>query len=273
MDNSLVTQRATQLRQRVARFVQTRSPGSHPVARVIRVLRERRWHAFLFGGVLRDLMIHGGAARPRDVDIVVDGVSVGDLEAVFRTSVVRRTRFGGLHLRVDGWMFDIWPLAETWALREQAIPFSGASALPCSTFLNVEAIAAEIRVSPGRPGALYARGFFESILSRTLDINLEANPHPTLCIVRSLITAAHLRFAIGPRLAAYIESRSRGVPLEELVAVQLAHYGCVRASGDTLSAWLRSVSEQQRHARSGNVVLPMTRPGHSGPRHDPAGRC
>lgn len=219
------------------------------------------------------MMIYGRSACPRDVDIVVDGVSVDDLESVFRASVVRRTRFGGLQLRVDSWMFDIWPLAETWALRERLIPQSGASALPRSTFLNVEAVAVEIQVSPGRPRALYARGFFEGIASRTLDINLEANPHPTLCIVRSLITAAQLRFEIGPRLAAYIESRSRHMPLDELVAVQMAHYGCVRASGDTLGAWLRSVSEQQRHARSGNVVLPMTRPCHSGPRHDPAGRC
>jgi hypothetical protein len=157
-------------------------------------------------------------------------------------------------------MFDVWPLAETWALRERLVPPLGGSSLPRSTFLNVEAVATELQVSPGRPRTLHAHGFFEGILSRTLDINLEANPFPALCIVRGLITAARLGFAIGPRLAAYIECHSGRVPLEELVAVQLAHYGRIQASQEELHAWLRAVCDQHRCAPSRPVELPVTRP-------------
>ena len=259
MHNGLVAQEVARLRQRVTRFVWNRSAARKPVARVIGAMQNRGWRPFLFGGVLRDLLVHGPSACPRDVDIVVDGPSLQDLASAFAPFIARQTRFGGLHLRIDGWMFDIWPLAETWALRERLVPRLGYGALARSTFLNVEAVATEIRVSPGRPRSLYAHGFFESILSRTVDINLEANPFPALCVVRSLITAARLGFAIGARLAAYIESHSRGAAVEELVAVQLAHYGRIRASQDELHRWLRAVSDQRRCAPWKAVELPIPR--------------
>ena len=260
MHNGLIAQEMARLRQRVTRFVRTRSGDGGPVARVASAMHERGWRAFLFGGVLRDLMVHSSSACPRDVDIVVEGVSIRDLASAFDPFIARRTRFGGLHLRIDGWMFDIWPLDETWALRERLVPLQGRGTLPRTTFLNVEAAATEMRVSPGRARTFYTHGFFEGILSRTVDINLETNPFPALCIVRSLITAARLGFAIGPRLAAYIEWHSRCVSLEELLVVQFGHYGRIRASREELDAWLKAVCEQHRSAPTTAVELPLSRP-------------
>lgn len=250
----------SRLRQHVTRFIGNRSPNRVGLARVLGEIRERRWHAFLFGGVLRDLMVHGSCVRPRDVDIVVDNVSLSDLASAFEPFVVRRTRFGGLHLSVDGWMFDIWPLADTWALREGFVGSRGPFALPRTTFLNVEAVAVEIGVPPGRPRRLCAHGFFEGIVTRTLEVNLEENPFPALCVVRSLITAARLGFKIGPRLAGYIVSHSRDVPIAELLAAQCAHYGRIRASKGELREWLRVVRDEYRLSRSNTVVLPMAHP-------------
>jgi hypothetical protein len=260
MGEEVIAQEMARLRQRVARFVRARAGENRPVARVICATQKRGWRAFLFGGVLRDLMVYGSSACPRDVDIVVEGASTDDLASAFEPFIARRTRFGGLHLRINGWMFDIWPLAETWALRERLVPLLGGSALPRSTFLNVEAAATEIGTSPGRARTFYTHGFFEGILSRTVDINLEENPFPALCIVRSLITAARLGFAIAPRLAAYIELHSRFVSLEELLAVQFAHYGRIRASREEVEAWLNAVREQRRCSPASPVELPLSRP-------------
>jgi hypothetical protein len=258
MASSTTTPEQAQLRQWVSRFMWTRSPSRAPLVQILGDIRHRGWRAFLFGGVLRDLMIHGSRARPRDVDIVVDGVSVADLASAFEPYIARRTRFGGLHLRLGGWMFDIWPLGETWALREGFVRSHGWG-LAASTFLNVEAAAVEVNVKRGRLRPLYTHRFFEAFRARTVEINLEENPFPELCVVRSLITAARLDFRIGPRLAGYIESHARRLSIEQLLAVQAAHYGQVRASREELSSWLRAVCSQHQQRRSAPVELPIVR--------------
>src|SRR4051812_35183717 len=73
--------------------------------------------AFLFGSVIRNLLI--GRPRPpvRDLDVVVGGVSTADLASYFGDQVARTTRFGGIHVDVRGVPLDVWPISDTWAFR------------------------------------------------------------------------------------------------------------------------------------------------------------
>src|SRR5712692_641684 len=191
---------AVVLRERVSRFLNNGANWKAPLRQVVSTIQNREWKAVLFGGVLRDLSLFGPAERPRDVDIVVDGVSQLELEKTFEEWIVRRNRFGGLHLRVDKWMIDIWNVAATWGIVElELIP--SFNELPKTTFLNVEAIAAELTTVRGQERRLYSHGFFEAIAARVVDINLESNPFPALCVIRSLLTAARLNFEISHRLA------------------------------------------------------------------------
>jgi hypothetical protein len=213
---------------------------------------------YLFGGALRDLMVAGPSAVPRDVDLVIAGAQSKALEDALAVHVKRRTRFGGLHLGVDDWMIDIWPLRETWAFREQHVE-TGFSMLPRTTFLNVEAVAVELAPRRGRRRVVYAHGFFEGVLDGVVEINFEENPFPTLCVVRGLITAARLQFRLGPRLARYVLHYSGLSSIEELVDVQRSHYGYVRASPDELHTWLAAVSDQVSSRPCGPVSLPVSR--------------
>ena len=74
-----------------------------PVLRTIDELRENAIPAVFFGGTLRSLLVSrlsdGKPGRPRDVDLVVRGVTTAILRAKFERHMARETRFGGLQLQ------------------------------------------------------------------------------------------------------------------------------------------------------------------------------
>jgi hypothetical protein len=182
------------LRKRVSSFLTRKARGRERLAEALEQIGMVSDSAFFFGGFMRELLLHGGVVQPRDIDIVVSGAASEILYSQFKDYVERRTRFGGLSLRVDGWRIDLWPLEETWAFRSGLCGTPAFSRLPSTTFLNLEAIVVEVATRPGRERNLYSRGFFEALASKVLEVNLEPNPYPELAIVRSLVTAANLRF-------------------------------------------------------------------------------
>jgi hypothetical protein len=182
---------------------------------------------------------------PRDFDFVVAGVTVEALETVFAEHVRRRTRFGGLHLVVEGVPFDVWPLEQTWAFKARPGEQASFAALPHTTFLNVEGVAVEM--TGPEAGTIHEGGFFEAVLSRTLEIDLALNPSPLECVWRSLVTAARLEFALGPQLTRYIAAHGAALRAEDLAEAQQAHLGCRRWDADDFRRWLDAL-------RAGNAI-------------------
>jgi hypothetical protein len=210
----------------------------------------RGWEAVVFGGLPRDLVSGIGTSKIRDIDIVVHGVSPEDLADACAPWIRRRTRFGGLHLKVGDWPVDIWRLEDTWALRRNSLPLS-LSQLPKTTFLTSESIAVSLHTQVGQERKVFAERFFESIASRVVDINYESNPYPELCVVRSLVTAFRLNVAIAPDLCVYIANVGAGMSRTDLEAVQLSHYGGVRYPGATLASCIsRIVVHVENHGRT-----------------------
>lgn len=223
------------------------APGRQRLQKVLRQLISRSdgWDIFLFGGMPRDIAISGPFSLPRDVDIVVGDASTDDIGEVFSDFVQRRNRFGGFSLYIDDWHIDIWPLERTWAFLYHWASEASIADLPKTTFLNVEAIAVELKTVPGRPRHIYEHGFFEAVNNRVVEINFEENPYPDFCIIRSLLVATKLRFSLGWRLVRYIDYHAQQYDVGELVDIQRKHYGSVRADEGRLALWL---SEIRRHA-------------------------
>jgi len=245
----------SKLRKHISRFLRNKAAFRQPVCETLRQIQEEARSAFLFGGALRDLMISGASARPRDLDIVVSNVTDNMLQA-FETDMTRRTRFGGFHLDSQGWVFDVWGLADTWAFREGIVSGRDFADLPKTTFLNIHAVVAEITPQKGKKRRIYANGFFEAFVQQTIDINCEENPFPILCIVRALLAAAKLNFAIAPQLAKYIVHHANHCEVEELVQVQREHYGRVYGDADILRRWLQMTRTQLRTCSQSAVHLP-----------------
>jgi hypothetical protein len=232
-----------------------------PILNVLGEFRDSRMQAVLFGGTLRSLLtarlFEGRRGRPRDIDVVVSGAPLADLEERFRAIVNRRTRFGGLQLKRGRWQFDIWPVGDTWAFKQDRTTEASFAELPSTTTFNLEAIAVEAWPTSGRSRALFSGDdqFFDGILSKTLELNRDDNPFPQLTVVRGLVMASELRFRIGRRFAKHVREVGPALTEERLDQVQRSHYGHARLDVRTLKALIASVLEAPTDGRE--VSLPV----------------
>lgn len=258
MANGINNSEPALLRGLISGFLRSKEKRRAPLLRALSRLKNSGFHSVVFGGTLRDLMVHGPRVVPRDLDIVIDGISVERLSQLFSDFAQRRTRFGGLSVNVRGWVVDIWPLSETWAFRTSNIAGRDFEALTRTTFLNVEAVSVDLTSRLGRARTVYSSGFFEGVRSRTIDINLEENPFPQLAAVRALVTAGSLKYSISTRLARYLVHHLSRNPLEYLVDVQMSHYGRTRLSVQALHRY-RDVLHDQL-ASGLEIKLPITDP-------------
>jgi hypothetical protein len=253
------------LLQDVGYLCRTNLSWSEPIVRTLRSIQETCAHAVFFGGTLRSLLLsrvkRGRLGRPRDVDIVVDGISVDALREKFREIISRETRFGGLQLERMEWQFDVWPLQRTWAFVQDNSTQPAFADLPSTTFFNLEAIAVDIWPIHGCARTVYSHNdqFFDGIITRTIEINREENPFPSLCVVRALIMASAMDFSIGPRLAFYLANHGSRIANDELHETQLKHYGKVWHDVRTMRQWLEHVKRSHDRDSDASVKLPISR--------------
>lgn len=240
------------LRQRVGQFLDRRTRWKRPLIGFLDSIRRHTDDIVLFGGLLRDLMWPQYFQQPRDVDLVVLGLTVHDLETICADFIERKTRFGGLRLDVKGWSIDIWPLQDTWGIQKQNLPFNFRN-LPKSTFLNIEAIATSLWPKQGGGREVFESGFFDALHSRTLELNYRDNPFPELCVVRALIIAAKLDFHLSKDLVQYIVSKGNALSSAEFQEIQIGHYGRLLCKPMELSNWISclefDLSQQKRKFR------------------------
>ena len=222
------------------------------IEEVVGRITERGWRGYIVGGMLRDIMLAPSMnALPRDIDLIVVGPSQAALQDAFFDLTVRKTRFGGLHLvrpfedgipakdRSDV-LFDLWRLEDTWGLREQGL-LPTIENFVKTPFLNIDSAAMELFPANGRE-KLVEFGFFEALTTRTLDINYSRNPFPLVCIVRSLLMAAKLDFALSHRLAAFVCGYSRWGTFDDLMQAQISHYGQGSCTATELTGWIEQLN-------------------------------
>lgn len=251
----MVNEVEQRLKRRFREFLSFKGDdGTTAVRQVIREVLdrvlERKWQAYIVGGTLRDVMLAPPSAFPRDIDLVVSGCSEQAFETAFHDLVNRRTRFGGLHLvaqfRYGGIssscgqvFFDVWRLEDTWGIRNAGLPPTIDSFVR-TPFLSIDSAAIELVPRKARRHVAEC-GFFASISAHTLEINYAPNPFPHVCVVRSLIMAAKLKFSLGSSLARYIANYSQWCSIDDLLEAQISHYGRVRCRRDELQGWLEGV--------------------------------
>ena len=238
-----ITAGPSRLRDLVRRYL-----GDHPaedkrnLKDVLAPLERTGWPVYLFGGVPRDLMRMGGRARPRDIDLVIDGVSVDDIADVFADASITRNRFGGLRVHAQGWAIDAWPVQETWAFSQDRLGMSASAAeLPRTTFLNVEAVAVELWPRSVWHRRVYDCGFFSAFHEQTVELNFADNPFPEFAVLRSLLVACKLQFCVGPRLADYIRDRIAVESYRSLLEINRQHYPSKLLAPAILHDWIEAI--------------------------------
>jgi len=248
------------LRMRVRRFMSDKSSYGLPRQRILQTVRESAQRAFLCGGAVRDIMLSTSRNNlvPRDLDIVLAYTNLEDVAAAFSEGVKRRNRYGGVSIEIKNWSLDIWLLNKTWAFENNYVEVAGFSDFPKTTFLDIEAVAVELFAKKGRKREIYSKGFFEAILKRTIEINLEDNPNPTTSIVRALSVAKKLKFAIGRNLANYILHYSSRIDLQELANLYETRYPPSRFRVEDIHSCVQAIREQLRVSGKQRIKLPKS---------------
>ncbi len=241
----------------VGHLVVNESKSCPALYKTLQEIRDCGWPAFLCGGAIRDMLLSRGQIVPRDLDIIFGYVTMEEMSSLFADyGNKRRTRLGGLSLQIKDWTIDAWPLSETWAFKEKHVIWKGFADFPKTTFLDVEAVAVQLFSRKRQKRVVYSKGFFEAILKKIIEINLEDNPYPALCIVKSLVVANRYKFALGPKLAKYIEYHAGRIEIEELLEIYKVRYGAMHLSADKLNFYMKAIREHLRLSSKQPVRLP-----------------
>lgn len=212
------------------------SPSSSALRLVSKALSDKRWNAVLFGGAARDILLNGRDAVPRDLDVVVDGVTLSDLDQTFAAKRPRRNKFHGLCLDLEGIKVDMWPLDRTRAFFDLDIRRPTFTDLVSkTTFFNVENIAIDLGT-----GGVYESGFFQALHEGVLEVNYEKNPFPLLCIVRAAKFMKCYDLRMGPRLQAFIQREGQRATISQLMVIQRGYFGKEVVSASELEQVLRA---------------------------------
>jgi len=196
-----------------------------------------------FGGVPRDLLFFEKPTR--DLDLVVTGLTNDSLAKIFSRILIRRTRFGGLQCLLKRKRFlDIWSLEETWAFKKRILSPTIEN-LPLSVFLTTDAVVVDLKT-----GRLIESNFITyTFEKRRIEIVLEENPFPALCVLRAFVHRNKYDLGLSDRLQHYIHDFviNSDDPISQVVAAQKAHYSHDILPKSQLSVELRHFSRRLKN--------------------------
>lgn len=143
--------------------------GGHPIQH----LKDSLSDLAIFGGMIRDLALGNIESFRSDIDLV-SMASAEEIYSLIKNYDPVRNKFGGYRFFFLGRPYDIWSLADTWAVREGHVTALHIEDLCKTTFFTVDAALFNVKSE-----AFYAPDFCRrSIKSKVLDINLIHNPFP-----------------------------------------------------------------------------------------------
>lgn len=140
------------------------------------------------GGFIRDVF-RGPRIQPRDIDVVIDNIEKSSLQAL---PGARLNFFGGTTLSYGNLSVDVWPLEDTFHIREFRLEPSIESFLAGAPF-NLDKIALDIRAAK-----LYDRGCLDGIHTGTIEYD-PANPYlEHVQAVRAVLLLRKTQFTLAP---------------------------------------------------------------------------
>ena len=245
------------LRKRLSRFINSRPKWRDQLDDVLLKFHDLADSVYLCGGAIREFLLND-AFQPRDIDLIVEDVDLKDLKGLFPVENVQINRFGGLTVVWQNWKIDVWPVSCTMAFTHKVFSNYDIDDYTKSTFLNLDAVAVQLFSTPGKKRKLYENGFFDAILTKTIEVNFEESPFPELCIVRSLQLARKYRFAIGPMLAEYISNRLEETNLKELEKVDRSRSLAPHFDLERYAAYIETIGKQLTDNKEQSVQIDFT---------------
>lgn len=259
MDDIRIKELKGRLRRCMGQFLGKKAIRNLPCLDELQQIGQFDSHSFLCGGAVRDILLsnNGSQITPRDLDIILGYGKVKKVAESLKIYEQRWNCYGGVSIKIKNWNLDLWELSSTWAFKEKNIKAKGFADFPSTTFLDVDAVAVQLFKRENFKREIYSKGFFEAVLSKTMEINLEENPNPAACIVRTLRIANKFGFAIGPKLARYIASHADQIGIEELLKLYKKRYKIYHLSAGELSSCIKEIKRKTIWFSKKPISLPL----------------
>ena len=200
------------LKKRLQRFF---DPSSKRRAGLCAFLDEisDKAHIYIYGGVIRDIALHGVESFNSDIDIVFTG-NDSCLDAIWRKYSAQRNSFGGHRLSVGGWQVDIWKAEHTWAFQEGYRTYQSIESLLSTTITNWDAILYDWQAKR----IISSDGYFKDLSNHYLDVVLTKNPNMLGMYVRIIrYCAGKAARHVSPQVADLLKRAFEEFSFEELV--------------------------------------------------------
>lgn len=171
------------LEKRLKRFFFSRTKSRSDFQNFIEMLTNAfAYDVFVFGGLVRDIYIHGIIKFYSDIDIVID-CEHRVLESFLESLVglcFKRNKFGGFRVKFRYWDLDIWCVKDTWAFKSGLVDFNSPIDLLKTTFLNWDSVIFDVRTRR----VICGDNYFSDIRQGILKIVLKENPNEIGSLVR-----------------------------------------------------------------------------------------
>ncbi len=165
--------------------------------------------AVVFGGWVRDQYIsfkNNINLNPRDIDIVVKVPKGRSLDAILTTKY-EKTMFGGFVVKTDRFSLDIWPVKDTYLIKELALK-PEIETLPSTTVFSINSVIFY-------PSQLHEKsmilesGFIKAVDSNLIAFRSSRIPFPTVQVARAIMYSAKCSFKIHDEVKVFIKSECK----------------------------------------------------------------
>jgi len=193
-------------------------------------------NVFIFSGIIRDYFLYKKHTPFRDIDLIIEDDLV--IEDIFHNLIFRKNSYGGYKIKFDNIEIDLWVIKKTWALNQGQLKFEFdyLNTLPKTTFFNFSSIIYSLNAKRFIIGI----DFLRFLRDKKIELVLEDNPHPDLCIVNSFYYADKLNLAIGDKLKAYLKSNYND-DRNCLESAQLKHFGKILYPANSLKERIEKI--------------------------------
>lgn len=180
---------------------------------------------YIFSGVIRNFFIEYKETA-RDIDIVYQGDDE-ELNNFLRFYNYKINSFNGYKITLAGFTIDLWKVESTWAIKNQKHKEKGELGelfdeyvLPYSTFFNFSSIIFDYYAKV----FVYTKDFKDFLETRILDLVLESNPLPELCIVNTIYYKEKFKLKISEKLKRYCINKFKNYHPSIFDEIQLKHF-------------------------------------------------
>lgn len=212
---------------------------SAPVFNFLEEISERT-EIIIFSGVIRNYFLkYKGPIR--DLDIVLFAIDKETLETISLYNP-KQNSFGGFKLNIDSLDIDLWELKNTWAIKNDKVNpelFEELN-LPNTAFFNFSSVI----YNYNHQKFIYNNDFEKFLKTKELDLVLEENPLPQLCLINTIYYKEKFHLNIAPNLKKYFVINFDKFVEKEFSEIQLKHFGDIKYSYPFLKTYYRIFSEE-----------------------------